>query len=233
MITTLNLTADDIEVHIETKSEPDNSGNSDYVLSFLIVLPIDLSPLPQYAQDEIGEISENPGEDFVQLSFLIKGRQTKIALSLSPKAELLIGKFKLPVFRNETLAKYALIVQTIVESEIKLIAYQYEVRKQYIFTINCRFSNSIVECDTTRFSKIHFIFEELEDYDCLVTVQLNGMFPHEMPKVKLHSLYCQVGSSCVRTISCPYDSKTSVEENVAGLRVRLSREVQIFKNHTH
>ncbi|XP_048521016.1 BRISC and BRCA1-A complex member 2 [Dendroctonus ponderosae] len=218
LLTTLNLTADDIEVHIETKNEPDNSGNSEliiHVLSFLIVLPINLSPLPQYAQDEMGVISENPGDDFVQLSFLVKGRQTKISLSISPKAELLMGKLRLPVFRNETLAKYALTVQALIESEIKSIAHH------------------IVECDTTRFSKINFIFEELEDYDCLVTIQLNGTFPHEAPKVKVHSLYCQVGSSCVRTVLCPYDPKTTAEENVAVLRVRLLRDVEMFKNHTH
>lgn len=231
-----NVTQDKIEVLIENKNDLEINNDDSVLINFLIVLPIDFSGLPEYYQEDWEELV-NPGEDFSCLSIQMRkldNSQTKVTLSLSPRAEQLLGKLKLPKFRKETdIADYVLAVRNLIEDQIKSIIHQHEERNLYIMGVVDEFSSGIIEYDAARFYKVTFVYEDFEEYDCLVTIQLGGKFPEERPKVQLHSLYCQVGRNCNSSIVIPYDSNYGIEQNMQILRETLHEEAKTFQNHKH
>lgn len=239
LLRAMDLTSDKVEVQIETKHELDyEATNDDFVLiSFLIILPLDFKQLPEYCQGDGDELM-NPGEDFAHLNVQMKkldNSQTKVSVALGPRAEQLLGKLKLPKWRKETsLADFAQAVQNIIKAQIKLISDQYKARSLFVSAIVDSFSSGIVEYDATRFYKINFIYEDYEDYDCLVTILLGGKFPQERPKVQLHSLYCQAGRGCTTPLVYHlYDPLGTMDENIRALREILHQDVKLFQNHSH
>lgn len=232
----MDLTEDRIEVMIESKSDLDINNDDSVVVSFLIFLPIDFSELPEYYQEECEELV-NPGEDFSCLSIQIKkldNSQTRVSLSLSPRAEQLLGNLKLPKLRKDAnLSDYALAVRKVICDQIKNIIYQYQARNIYIMAVVDAFSNGIVEYDATRFTKVSFIYEDCEDYACLVNVQLGAKFPEDRPKVQLHSLYCQIGRGCNCPVIVLHRSDEPIEQNMKILRDNIHEEAKVFQNHKH
>ncbi|XP_030761448.1 BRISC and BRCA1-A complex member 2-like [Sitophilus oryzae] len=233
LLQSLNLPEDKIEVYIE--SDVDHSREDSIGINFNMYLPIDFSDLPEYYQEDFNELL-NPGEDFASLNVMKKldNASTKVFLLLSPRAEQVLGKMKLPKFHKDaTLADYALDVRNTIEEQIKHISEQHKAKNLFVSTLVEKFSSGIVEYDTTRFSKVCFIYEDCEDYDCLVTVTLGAKFPNERPKVQLHSIYCQLGRYCNSNMSFSYDSEAPTEHNVRSLKDSLKAETLLFKDHKH
>ncbi|KAL1494289.1 hypothetical protein ABEB36_009912 [Hypothenemus hampei] len=239
ILKTMNLPPNNLEVCLENKTEFDynqstdgsNIRNLSKPVRFFILLPIDLSKLP--CQDE-GSASEN----YVNLTIEIKdldSTQVKGILNVCPRLENLFGKeLKLPKCpKDASLAQYAKLVQTTIENHIKLIVEQQQARSLFVSAIVDSFSHSIVEYDAKRFFKIVFIYEDVEDYECLVTIELGNNFPRERPKVKLQSLYCQSGRTCYKLIVYIYNPESDLEENINTLRDTLLAEVKTFQEHTH
>lgn len=239
LLEVMEISPDKVEVHIEANNnefEYDVPNDDLTVVNFLIVLPIDFNQLPEYYQGD-GEELINPGEDYVHLNIQLKkldNPQIKLAMLLSPRVEQLLGRPKLPKFKKDsTLSDYAQIIQVSIEKQIGLICAQHHARNMFILAIVDAFSRGVVEYDATRFYKITFIYEDFEDYDCLVSVKLGDKFPAERPRVHLQSLYCQVGRFCNKPVIYLYDLQKSQEDNIKSLREVLHQEVKMFQNHRH
>ncbi|XP_066258183.1 BRISC and BRCA1-A complex member 2-like [Euwallacea similis] len=235
----LNISHDKVEIHVDSRNEFEQNEISDDVTStrFLIELPIDFTQLPEYCLGDEGTLM-NAGEEFVHLELQFKklnASPIKIGLQLSPNVETAIGKIKLPKFAKDMgIAEYVSSVEVAINNQIKEVAEQYKERGLFVSAVVNSFSSSIIEYDASKFYKVCFVFEECEDFDCLVTVQLGGRFPHDRPRVQVQSLCCQIDKSCSTPVLFhSFNPHVSGDENMASLREILQDGIKVFQKHRH
>ncbi|CAG9771991.1 unnamed protein product [Ceutorhynchus assimilis] len=232
------LSSNQLEVHVETIANENNKEEYNLV-NFLVNLPVDLSKLPEYCQEDPDNFI-NPGDDFVHLHIQMKkldNSLTKIALTLSPRVEQVLGRLDLPKFtKDDTLCTYANAIQNLIELQIKQICRRYNARSMFVLNIVDTFSNNVAEYDATKFYKVAFIYEDkaFENYACLVTVQLGGKFPQERPKVHMNSLYCHENRSCMLAVPfSTYKPQANDVENVIALKMLLKQHAETLQHHKH
>ncbi|KAF7274202.1 hypothetical protein GWI33_013122 [Rhynchophorus ferrugineus] len=235
----LHITEDKIEVLPSDKNCMDQTNseysNDDISAFFCICLPIDSNALPEYYQENCDDML-NPGDDFAKLCIGKKGSDGRaVHLSLSPRIQQFLGFVELPKFaRDNTVSKYVLRVKHILDEKIRITSEQYKNKHLFVSALVETFSNGIVEYDTRKFSniKVHFLYENLDDYNCLVSVTLDGK-PKERPRIELQSLYCQVGPSCNISTFFAYQPGALIEDNLAKIKNFLQIETFRLKNHKH
>ncbi|XP_060529089.1 BRISC and BRCA1-A complex member 2-like [Cylas formicarius] len=226
-----------VEVYIENKGGSEFDNDCSFI-NLQIYLPIDFSELPEYYQEEFEEDELlNPGEDFARLHFEIRkpdNAQTKLIFQLSPRVEQVLGKSKLVKQKKDlTITQQVKWLQNTIKEHIQIIAEQYHKKNLFASTVVNTFSSSIVEYNNRLFNKIVFIYEDYEEYDCLVTISLGLKFPQDKPKILLSSLYCQVGKTCNHPLVFDYNSGDSVEAMLQNIQEALKEQVKIFLNHKH
>ncbi|CAH1112094.1 unnamed protein product [Psylliodes chrysocephalus] len=229
------IEADNIQVNIE--------GN---IITFLIVLKVDCSSLPQYIQPmhyKGSNLSEhilyNQGNDFCHLKISVsklENAQSNYSLNLSPRLEQILGNFKVPAndFKKDTsLTDIVFTVKRSLENRLQQIANHYRTKKSYVLNITSSCFRNIIEYDVLTFSKVVFMYA-IDDYNCLVTVNIGTKFPIEKPLVILTSVYCPETKSCNQVVDkYPYNPGLKPEDNIKQLLEYLHDVVQEFKAHTH
>ncbi|KAJ8974245.1 hypothetical protein NQ317_016540 [Molorchus minor] len=211
-------------------------------IQFLISLRVDCSSLPEFIQPVESDYSTwyNPGEDFAQLRLSIlklDGSRSNIQLQLSARLEQVLGNSKnlpLPDFKRDTiLSEYVSLVMKVLETRVQIVADHFRIKKVYIMNLAAICNRCIVEYDTETYNRLSFLYN-VNDYDCLVTVNIGTKFPQEKPSIQLSSIYCQEGKQCNEHLDrYPYDPNLRPDENIERLLEFLSEAVSRFKNHRH
>lgn len=121
-------------------------------------------------------------------------------LLMSPRAEsLLCGEgsdhlASLPPVPSDcaSLAAYAASIVVMLNDLIKQAHVAFEIRKQIVAQLLCRYDAAIIQYDTVRFTSIELLLQdEVDDFHYLVDITFPPGFPHDCgPRVRLRSI-CQ------------------------------------------
>ncbi|CAH1263416.1 BRE [Branchiostoma lanceolatum] len=176
---------DDVEVHMGNRLP----GTLDSPVNFLIRLPIDLSPIPQYL------VKDDPGEDLAVLLAKFhntEGLRVTPQLFLSPKVEHALGDntaLRIPRFpTGGCLLDYVPQVQDFLQKQIDYIVEEYQRRREYVAAFISRFGGSVLEYDAESFTKLSLVLE-WNEFFFVLHIELPSRFPQDMPVFTFQSCY--------------------------------------------
>ncbi|XP_057658927.1 BRISC and BRCA1-A complex member 2-like [Diorhabda carinulata] len=242
--------SDEYKVLIDDKNGIDEENIEVIVdggsIHFLIRINVDCSSLPEYVQPIIykgNNLSEhtlyNQGDDFAHLKVSVSkldGSRSNYSIQLSPRLEQVIGNFKLSfadVPKDGTLTELVSRVSKTLESHLEQIVDHHKMKKIYITHLAAVCFENIIEYDSQYFSKAAFL-QNVDDYNCLVTITIGTKFPLEKPSVSLSSIYCSEAKSCSKLLDTyPYNPEFKPEVNIEYLLEYLQDVIQDFQNHKH
>eukprot|EP00058_Branchiostoma_floridae_P027834 XP_002613325.1 hypothetical protein BRAFLDRAFT_118725 [Branchiostoma floridae] len=161
----------------------------DSPVNFLIRLPIDLSPIPQYL------VKDDPGEDLAVLLAKFhnsEGSRVTPQLFLSPKVEHALGDntaLRIPRFpTGGCLMDYVPQVQDFLQKQIDHIVEGYQRRREYVAAFISRFGGSVLEYDAESFTKLSLVLE-WNEFFFVLHIELPSRFPQDMPVFTFQSCY--------------------------------------------
>ncbi|KAJ8935944.1 hypothetical protein NQ314_012566 [Rhamnusium bicolor] len=187
-------------------------------IQFLISLKVDCTSLPEYIQP-------------------VENDHTIWYNPLSPRLEQVLGNSRnmvLPEYKKDMiLVDYVALVLKMIDNRIGIVADHFKMKKIYIMSLTAVRNRDIIEYDTETYNKAVFMYN-VNDYYCLVTVNIGVKFPQEKPSVQLSSIYCQEGKQCTETLDkYPYNPTHRPDDNIDNLLQFLNEAVLKFKNHKH
>ncbi|CAG9861206.1 unnamed protein product [Phyllotreta striolata] len=224
---------DNVQISIE--------GNS---VVFLIALKIDCSSLPEYMDVRkrynvsYEQLPLDAGTDFCHLKVSIlksEGMRLNCSVILSPRLGQALENFKFykTDFKKDTpLIDIVSSVSKKIANRIQQIVALNKLKKIYITNIVSRCVDGITEYDVMSFNEAVFSYS-INDYTCLVSVNIGSKFPSERPSLVLTSMMCK-DVKCTKIVQkYPYDCNLSPDMNVKNLFEFLPEIVEEFKLHKH
>ncbi|XP_044271897.1 BRISC and BRCA1-A complex member 2-like [Tribolium madens] len=208
---------------------------------FLISVRVDVAALPEYLQPIMSGQNDflNPGDDtcYLKVSFVkLDGSRVNTSLQLSPRVDQLVNRkfFHFPDYSNHSsLPKYVKSVTDLLQEHIEKLVVYHKLKKEFMTCLCTIHGENMLEFDTEKFDKA-VVLLEVDDYHCLVQIEIGKIFPEDRPTVTLISINCHpLGTTCREKINYEYDPHATPEEMLAKLIDSLSENIQNFKNHQH
>lgn len=208
-----------------------NAQMSQQQASFIIRLPINLSQLPSYLNNN------NLGEDYISLHILFEGYDGLTVtprIYLSPKVEHALAESSLQypnwAAGDECLVTYIPLVQSFFAQKVDEITSQYERRRDYVASFLSSFGSAVIEYDAEAFTKIAFLFE-VKGFYCILKIEIGRNFPDEQPSYVLQSIYHVYNDEPYEAKDnvYPYSPRWSSAEMVERARSYLQVAIPVFK----
>ncbi|EFA10575.1 BRISC and BRCA1-A complex member 2 [Tribolium castaneum] len=209
---------------------------------FLISVKVDVSALPEYLQPIMNGQNDdylNPGDDtcYLKVSFVkLDGSRVNTSLQLSPRIDQLINRktFHFPDFvKHSSLPEYVTTVTNLLQEHIEQLVIYHKLKKEFMTCLCTMYAESVLEFDSEKFDKAEILLE-VDDYHCLVQIEINQTFPEEKPTVTLIAINCHpLANTCREKLDYEYNPHWTPEEMLAKLMDSLGENIQRFENHKH